>query len=113
MKLTIKIAIVFALLFTVFLSVPLVFPLKNSHSYESKAKRDIKNLIETVAFVRSSEGKYPNSLQELVPKYIRKRPRDPWGEFYKLYSDEEYIIVFTLDYFEKQKLIYSVLPKKM
>jgi general secretion pathway protein G len=48
-----------------------------------RAKADIATLESAVdTFALEHQDRYPKSLDELVPKYVKRAPKDPWGNPY-------------------------------
>ncbi|MDP9194797.1 MAG: hypothetical protein M3P06_24145 [Acidobacteriota bacterium] len=51
---------------------------KNAHFARAAALADnLATMRRAIETFRAKEGRYPRSLEELVPKYIRRIPRDP------------------------------------
>ncbi|MBN1674512.1 MAG: type II secretion system protein GspG [Kiritimatiellae bacterium] len=46
------------------------------------AKAEIARIKTAVDLYEVDNGKFPSSLGELVPKYLDKAPKDPWGNDY-------------------------------
>jgi general secretion pathway protein G len=46
------------------------------------AKLDLQGLANGVDLYHVETGQWPDSLQQLVPKYIREIRKDPWGKDY-------------------------------
>jgi len=107
MKLASKVTLVVVPSLVIALAVKIaISPSKLEHAVETKAKSDISWLTRNVEEFKSDKGSYPNNLEELVPEYVEKIPKDPWGERYRLYSDETYFMVFTLNQNKLNELIY-------
>lgn len=51
---------------------------KNAHFQRATALKDnLASMRKAIAAFRASEGRYPRTLEELVPKYLRRIPVDP------------------------------------
>lgn len=46
------------------------------------ARNEMANIKTSLDMYELDNGKYPSSLGELVPKYMDKMPKDPWGNEY-------------------------------
>ncbi|MFL6245586.1 MAG: hypothetical protein ACJ74H_06150 [Thermoanaerobaculia bacterium] len=54
---------------------------KIAHFQRTDALRqNLQNMRKAIADFRAAEGRYPRDLKELVPKYLRRIPADPFTE---------------------------------
>lgn len=51
------------------------------HQASNQEKRNFDNIITAVEQYNAAEKRYPDSLEQLVPKYLAAVPRGRWGEF--------------------------------
>src|SRR5207248_5328572 len=47
------------------------------------ARLDLKKLSDSLDMYRVEVGQLPDNLQQLVPKIVKERRKDPWGVEYK------------------------------
>jgi general secretion pathway protein G len=85
----IEILIVIAIISTLLVAAVTSFGDKPGAARTATAKISIKNISTALKVYRLDNITYPSSgeLNKLVPKYLDKLEKDPWGEDYKYISD--------------------------
>ncbi len=53
------------------------------HAQERSASLDLKSISNGVDLYHVETGNWPDSLQQLVPKYLKELHKDPWGSDYQ------------------------------
>ena len=76
--------------------------------FKSHSEAYMRQIIEVLNYYHSEIGVYPDSLEQLVPKYLNKISRNPWDEPYQYYSQGSRIVIFTVNEFNPIELIYVV-----
>ncbi len=57
------------------------------------ATLDVKSISTGAELYHVETGRWPSTLEQLVPRYLKELPRDPWGRNYAYYRGEGGIAV--------------------
>ncbi|MFZ5754397.1 MAG: type II secretion system protein GspG [Bacillota bacterium] len=68
---------------------------KSEDAKKNKAKADIRTLEAACEVYKVDNDSYPNALSALVPKYIKRIPKDPWNEEYVYISNSGSVSVYS------------------
>jgi general secretion pathway protein G len=93
----IEILIVIAIISTLLVAAVTSFGDKPGEARTATAKISLKNIATALKVYRLDNITYPKTgeLNKLVPKYLDKLEKDPWGEDYKYISDGTSFQLYT------------------
>lgn len=60
---------------------------KPQQARETKVKSDVRTLEMAANLYKLEKFNYPSSINELVPNYLQRVPKDPWGNEYSIDSN--------------------------
>lgn len=93
----IEILIVIAIISTLLVAAVTSFGDKPGKARTATAKISVNNIATALKVYRLDNIRYPSTgeLNKLVPKYLDKLEKDPWGEDYKYISDGSSFQVYS------------------
>jgi len=80
---------------TVLVAIPLFFP-KSCNTFEYIAKRDLNKIALAIEAFKVQNNAYPINLNVLVPEYMDRIRRDPWGNRYSYAVGKDNFVVKSL-----------------